>query len=81
MIIGRTQTNGPADYDAVHKVQDGYSIAPLGNPVEHVVDAGCNISTEPPKTVTSMSAVDFFSHAGNCGPPSRRNSASTSLRS
>jgi len=22
-IIGRTQTNGPKDYDAVHKVQDG----------------------------------------------------------
>ena len=26
-IIGRTQTNGPKDYAAVHKVQDGYKIS------------------------------------------------------
>src|SRR6478735_3554585 len=28
-IIGRTQTNGVKDYDAVHKVQDGYKITLL----------------------------------------------------
>ena len=28
-IIGRTQTNGSKDYEAIHKVQDGYTITPL----------------------------------------------------
>ncbi len=28
-IIGRTKTDGPPDYDAVHKIQAGYKIAPL----------------------------------------------------
>ena len=31
-IVGRTQTNGPADYEAVHEVQDGYRISPVGKP-------------------------------------------------
>ena len=30
-IIGRTQTNGVKDYDAVHKVQDGYKITHLAD--------------------------------------------------
>ena len=28
-IIGRTQTDGPSDYDAVHKIQAGHKIMPL----------------------------------------------------
>jgi hypothetical protein len=28
-IIGRTKTDGPDDYDAVHKIQAGYKITPL----------------------------------------------------
>src|SRR4029077_20352223 len=28
-IFARTQTNGPADYEAVHLVQNGYLITPL----------------------------------------------------
>jgi hypothetical protein len=30
-IIGRTQTNGVKDYEAVHKVQDGYKITRLAD--------------------------------------------------
>ena len=30
-IIGRTQTNGPADYDAVHKIQAGYRLSRLAD--------------------------------------------------
>ena len=64
-IIGRTQTNGPADYDAVHKVQDGYSTTPVGEAQNHVVDPDYDTSTEPLKLVNNMSAVDFFTCAAD----------------
>src|SRR4051794_41391587 len=28
-VMGRTQTNGPADYEAVREVQDGFAVTPL----------------------------------------------------
>lgn len=64
-IIGRTQTNGPADYDAVHKVQDGYSITPVGEAPNHVVDPEYDTTTEPLKLVNNMSTADFFTYAAD----------------
>ncbi len=62
-IIGRTQTNGPSDYDAVHNVQDGYSLTTLGEAPAHSVDPNYDASTEPLKVVNGMAALDFFTYA------------------
>jgi hypothetical protein len=61
-VIGRTQTNGPADYAAVHAVQDGYTVTPL-HPTEHAIDPSVETTTEPLRLVNGMSAVEFFTHA------------------
>src|SRR5215471_7953641 len=52
-IIGRTKTDGPADYDAVHKIQDGYKVTPLSEwgkpakPVEVKIDPAVDMKTLP----------------------------------
>ena len=52
-IIGRTQTNGPKDYAAVHKIQDDYTITPLSQwggkaaPVKTVIDPTVGMKTPP----------------------------------
>ncbi|MFF0479526.1 DUF1254 domain-containing protein [Streptomyces sp. NPDC004284] len=61
-LIGRTQTNGPADYDAVHKVQNGYTLTAL-NPAGHVPDAGVDVETDALTLVNGLSAAQFFAHA------------------
>ena len=67
-IIGRTQTNGPADYDAVHTVQDGYRITPLSRfpqepePVAVEVDPSIDMTTPPLEQVNALSAADFFKY-------------------
>jgi len=66
-IIGRTQTNGPADYDAVHSIQDGYTITPLsqwgGAPkvAESVIDPSVDVKTPPLVQVNTMPASRYFS--------------------
>lgn len=62
-LLGRTQTNGPADYAAVTKAQDGYTLRPLDptNITAPQVDPTIDMTTEPLQWVHGLSAVDFFS--------------------
>jgi hypothetical protein len=66
-IIGRTQTNGPSDYDNVHKIQAGYKLTPLsawgkGNyvPPKGKTDPSIDMKTPPPATVEKMDAAAYF---------------------
>ena len=68
-IIGRTKTDGPPDYDAVHKIQAGYKVTPLSNwgkppvPVEVKVDPGVDMKTAPKTQVDAMAAGAYFAYA------------------
>ena len=68
-IIGRTKTDGPQDYDAVHKIQAGYKATPLSEwgrtakPVEVKIDPNVDMKTPPKVQVDTMTGVKFFSHA------------------
>lgn len=63
-ILGRTQTNGPADYDNVHKVQDGYKLTPLSQwgkdytpPKNMPVDPSIDNTTPPLVQVNNLDGV------------------------
>lgn len=68
-IIGRTQTNGPSDYAAVNRMQDGLTITPLSRlgqpwrPEPTSVDPSVDMTTAPMTQVADMSAAGFFSYA------------------
>ena len=68
-IIGRTQTNGPADYNAVHEVQAGYRLTKLadwGKPpaaVPTTFDPSVDMKTPPKTQVDQMPPADFFHYA------------------
>lgn len=68
-IIGRTQTNGPADYDAVHKIQAGYKITLLSGwgkkaALQSVeIDPTVDMKTPPKIQVDMMPADKYFSYA------------------
>jgi hypothetical protein len=67
-IIGRTQTNGAADYPIVHKIQDAFRVTPLSYwggqapPATTVLDPGIDMVTPTLDQVNSMSAEDFFNY-------------------
>jgi hypothetical protein len=68
-IIGRTKTDGPPDYDAVHKIQAGYKITPLSEwgktpkPVEVRLDPSVDMKTPPKIQVDTMKGDDYFAYA------------------
>jgi len=56
------------DYEAVHKVQDGYKITllsdwgKLSQRVEQKIDPSVDTKTEPVRQVNEMSADEFFNY-------------------
>jgi hypothetical protein len=66
-LLGRTQTNGPADFAAVHAIQEQYRLTPLGAwgkpyspPAAVPVDASVDTKTPPVQQVRQMDADAFF---------------------
>jgi len=68
-IIGRTKTDGPADYDAVHTIQKGYRITPLSAwgkppvPVKASIDPSVDVKTPPKTQVDTMQGAKYFAYA------------------
>src|ERR1700746_34757 len=62
-IIGRTKTDGPQDYDAVHKIQAGYKITPLSqnySPPTVTIDPSVDMKTPPKVQADTMPAGKVF---------------------
>ncbi len=68
-IIGRTKTDGAADYDAVHKIQAGYKITPLSQrgkaaePAAVKIDPSVDMKTPPKLQVDGMPGEKYFAYA------------------
>jgi hypothetical protein len=68
-VIGRTKTDGPPDYPAVHKIQAGFKVTPLSGwgkaatPVEANIDPDVDMKTAPKAQVDTMTTGRFFSYA------------------
>ena len=67
-VIGRTRTDGPADYEAVHKIQAGYRVAPLSQfgkeaPTPKVtIDPTVDMKTPPKTQVDEMPGDKYFAY-------------------
>jgi len=71
-IIGRIKTDGPSDYDAVHKIQNELKLMPLsqmGNddwkPAPTKIDPGVDMKTPPKIQVDTMPGGKFFTYAAD----------------
>jgi hypothetical protein len=70
-ILGRTQTNGPEDYAAVHKIQDGLKITALSQwgksdappvTVHESLNPHVNTTEIPLEQVNAMGAKEYFTY-------------------
>lgn len=68
-VIGRIKTDGPDDYDAVHKIQDQLKITSLAdwgkktNGVKFQKDPNVDMKTPPKDQVEALSADQYFAYA------------------
>lgn len=69
-IIGRTKTDGPDDYAAVHEVQAGFKVTPLSvwgkgpaPKINQVLDPAVDVKTPPKLQVDTMEGEAFFAYA------------------
>jgi len=69
-LIGRTQTNGPADYEAVHRVQDGFTATllsqfPESAMPESSISRDVDMETPPIDQVLSMGTIEFLAYGAD----------------
>jgi hypothetical protein len=68
-VIGRTWTDGPRDYDAVHQVQDGYKLTLLSQwgmrprAITVRIDPSVDMHTPPVEQVKKMTPDAYFAYA------------------
>src|SRR6516162_6437203 len=68
-VIGRTRTDGAQDYDAVHKVQDGYKLTMLSQwgkepqAITVKIDPSVDMQTPPVEQVKKMTPDAYFAYA------------------
>lgn len=68
-VMGRIQTNGPSDYEAVHQVQDQYRATPLSRwgteftSAAGYVDPAVDDTTDPLAQINALDAEAFFTEA------------------
>src|SRR5262245_30962223 len=68
-IIGRTKTDGPQDYDAVHEIQAGLKVTPLSEwgrtprQTEAKTEPGLDLKTPPKIQSETMPGDKFFTYA------------------